>query len=100
MIHNYIAINNKVSIDRFETIIKILFVRLNCVKNNKHQLSERLENKQLLSDVLLEIINAKFAQNLFVLSEYQYNKLKRKPNETEIFQIINNNYENSLTDDD
>ena len=100
LIHNYIAINNKVSIDRFETIIKILFVRLNCVKNNKHQLSERLENKQLLSDVLLEIINAKFAQNLFVLSEYQYNKLKRKPNETEIFQIINNNYENSLTDDD
>ena len=59
-----------------------------------------MENKQLLSDVLLEIINAKFAQNLFVLSEYQYNKLKRKPNETEIFQIINNNYENSLTDDD
>ena len=63
LIHNYIAINNKVSIDRFEAIIEILFVRLSCVKNNKHQLSDRLENIHLLSDVLLEIINAKFAQN-------------------------------------
>ena len=35
---------------------------------------------------------------LFVLSEEQYNKLKKKGNETEIFKIINNDYEHASDD--
>ena len=40
--------------------------------------------------MLLNLINANYAHNLYVLKETQYNKLKKKPNEKEIFKIINN----------
>ena len=46
------------------------------------------------------MINSNFAQNLYVLNETQYNKLKKKPNEKEIFKIINNEQENNSEEDD
>ena len=45
LINNYIAINNKVAVKRFESVLKILFIRMNCQNNNKNQLTARLEKK-------------------------------------------------------
>ena len=54
----------------------------------------------MLSDVLLNVINSNFALNLYVLNEAQYNRLKKKPSEKEIFKIINNEKENNSDKDD
>ena len=50
LINNFIQINSKISLDKFETIIKTLFIRLEFKKNNNN--SERIIHKQLLSDIL------------------------------------------------
>ena len=42
LINNFIQANTKVSLDRFETIIKTLFIRVKCNRTNKNQLSEKI----------------------------------------------------------
>ena len=60
---------------------------MNCQNNNKNQLTEGLEKKFVIW-CTLNVINSNFAKNLYVLNETQYNKLKKKPNEKEIFKYL------------
>ena len=89
LINNFIQINSKVSVDKFEMIIKTLFIRLECNRNNRNQNKERIIHKRVLSDILLEIINSGFGQNLKIIRLDQYKKLKNKQNENTIFKILN-----------
>ena len=88
LINNFIQINNQVSLAKFETIIKTLFIRLECNRNNANQKSERIIHKQVLSDLLLELINLGIGDNLTIIRADQFNKLKNKSNEKTIFKIM------------
>ena len=88
LINNFIQINSQVSLSKFETIIKTLFIRLECNRSNANQKSERIIHKQVLSDVLLELINLWKGDNLTIIRADQFNKLKNKPNEKSIFKIM------------
>ena len=84
LMNNFVEINAKVDIDRFETIIKALFIRLECNRSNINQRTIRIILKQLLSDVLLDIIILVFGVNGKIINEDQFKKLKLKPNENTI----------------
>ena len=88
MINNYIQANTKVSLDRFETIIKTLFIRVQCNRTNKNQLSEKIIHKKVLSDVLLNIIKARFGVNGKIKTQELYERLKLKSSENSIFKIL------------
>lgn len=88
LINNFIQINSQVSLAKFEIIIKTQFIRLECNRNNPNQKSERIIHKQVLSDVLLELINLGIGDNLTIIRADQFNKLKNKPNEKTIFKIM------------
>ena len=88
LINNYIHVNSKVSIDRFESIIKTLFLRFECCRGNDNQCEERIAHKRVLSDVLLDIINSGYGINKKIINETQFKKLKLKPDENSIFKIL------------
>ena len=90
LINNFIQVNSKISLSRFETIIKTLFIRMECNRTNENQLGERLIHKRVLSDVLLDIINNGFGCNNKIINESQFKKLKLRPDERTIFKILNN----------
>ena len=60
LINNFIQVNSKVGIDRFETIIKTLFIRLECIRTNNNQMGERFINKKVLYDIPMDIIRKGF----------------------------------------
>ena len=95
LINNYIHINSKVSIDRFESIIKTLFLRFECCRGNDNQCEERIIHKRVLSDVLLDIINSGYGINNNIINETQFKKLKLKPDENSIFKILQENNTNA-----
>ena len=65
LINNFIQINSQVSLTKFETIIKTLFIRLECNRNNSNQKNERIIHKQVLYyQILLELINLGIGDNL------------------------------------
>ena len=88
--------NSKISLSRFETIIKALFIRMECKRTNENQLGERIIHKRVLSDVLLDIINNGFWYNNKIINESQFKNLKLKPDETSIFKILNNEEQDNV----
>ena len=96
LINNFIQINSQVSLAKFETIFKTLFIRLECNRNKDNQKSKRIIHKQVLSDLLLKFINLVIGDNLTIIRADQFNKLKNKPNEKTIFKIM----EHFLNDND
>lgn len=100
LINNFIQINSKISLNRFEAIIKTLFIRMECNRSNENQIAEGMIHKRVLSDVLLDIINNGFGFNNNIINESQFKKLKLKPDEGTIFKIIyNDNNDNNNNDD-
>ena len=91
LINNFIQVNSKVGIDRFETIIKALFIRLECIRTNNNQMGERFINKKVLYDIPMDIIRKGFWVNNKIITEDQYKKLKLKPYENYIFKILDKN---------
>ena len=101
LINNYIEINSKVSLDKFITIIKTLFVKLECGRSNRNQSSEKIIHKRHLSDVLLEIINSGFGKNLKIITSEQFKKLGNIASERKIFKIMeSNDFEESDENDE
>ena len=56
LINNFIQVNSKISLNRFETIIKTLFIRKECNRTNENQLGERMIHNRVLSDVFLILL--------------------------------------------
>ena len=63
LINSYIQCNTKVSIKRFESIVEILFVRMNFNHEQKIKKEIRINLKNEISDVLLELIKLGFGTN-------------------------------------
>ena len=68
---------------------------------NNNNNSETIVHKYLLSDVLLELINLGIGENLKIIKEEKFKKLKNKPNENTIFKFIERflNEENAEDDE-
>ena len=69
LINSLIAVNNNVSLTRFELIIKTLFIRkeykgYECAQNEKS-----IERKQQLSDILIELIKLGFGASKGLLKK-------------------------------
>ena len=87
--------------DKFITIIKTLFVKLECGRSNRNQSSEKIIHKRHLSDVLLEIINSGFGKNLKIITSEQFKKLGNVVSERKIFKIMeSNDFEESDENDE
>ena len=67
-----------------------MIIRLECNRTNSNQLGERIINKKVLSDILMNIINMGFGVNNKIITEDQFKKLKLKPHESSIFKILDN----------
>ena len=76
LINSFIAINNNVSITRFEIIIKTLFVRLDVSNSLKDQNLEHIERKCQLSDLLIELIKKGYGCKKGMLNNKDLNLLK------------------------
>ena len=88
LINSFIAINNKVSITRFEIIIKTLFVRLVVSNSLKDQNLEHIERKCQLSDLLLiELIKKGYGCKKGMLNNKDVNLLKNYKKESDIFKL-------------
>lgn len=87
LINSFIAINNKVSITRFEIIIKTLFVRLNVSNSLKDQNLEHIERKYQLSDLLIELIKKGYECKKGILNNKDLNLLKNYKKESDIFKL-------------
>ena len=87
LINSFIQTNVKVSIDRFGSIIKILFVRLNCQHEQQKNKEIRIKLKNEISDVLLELIRLGFGNNNKIIKSSDLSKLRKIPDEAEIVKI-------------
>lgn len=82
LINSFIAINKKVSITRFEIIIKTLFG--NSIKD---QNLEHIERKYQLSDLLFELIKKGYGFKKGMLTNNDLKLLKNYKKESDIFKL-------------
>lgn len=87
LINSFIAINNKVSITRFEIIIKTLFVRLDVSNSLKDQNVEHIDRKCQLSDLLFELIKKGYGCKKRMLTYNDLKSLKNCKKESDIFKL-------------
>ena len=72
MINSLISVNNKVSITKFEFILKTLFVRMEYKNSEDFQNDKSLARKSQLSDILIELIKLGFSSNRGLLKKKIY----------------------------
>ena len=84
LINSLIAVNNNVSLARYE-LIKKIFIRMEYRNNEKEQNKKSIERKQQLSDVLIELIKLGFAANKGLLKIKDLGLIKNLRNEIDIF---------------
>ena len=87
LINNYIEINSKVGLSKFETILKSLFIRMESNRVNKNQLSERIITKRLVSDNLLSLINFGVGLKKKLISEKDLKKIKNVNKEEDFLKL-------------
>ena len=83
-INSLIAVNNNVSIKRFEIILKTLFVRLEFQKDND---GIHIERKQQLSDILLELIKQGYGVKKGLITNKEMNIINKFKSEFDIFKL-------------
>ena len=90
LINSLIAVNNNVSLTRFELIIKTLFIRMEYKKNEDDQNEKTIERKQQLSDILIELIKLGFGVSKGLLNRKDISLIKNLRNENDIFKLFLN----------
>ena len=90
LINSLIAVNNNVSLTRFELIIKTLFIRMEYKNNEGDQNEKNIERKQQLSDILIELIKLGFGASKGLLKKKDIGLIKNLRNENDIFKLFLN----------
>ena len=88
LINSLIAVNNNVSLTRFEIILKTLFIRMELRNNQNNQNLEHIERKQQLSDLLLYLVKNGYGTNKGLVTKKDLKELKNYSSESEIFKLI------------
>ena len=99
--NNYIEINSKVSLSKFETILKALFIRKESNRVNTNQRAEKIINKRSVSDNLLSLINlgVGLKKKLFTANDLKKIKESNKEENLPRLNLIENK-EDDLVESD
>ena len=89
--------NTKVSISKFEEMLKFIFIRF--TSNNKSENVNKYIEKCLVTTLLRELIEEGYGKNGKLIKSSDYKKLKTKFKEDTAFKLTFNNQDN-LNDSD
>ena len=92
LINSLIAINQNVSITRFEIILKTLFIRMEAIDNQNQDL-QQIERKRQFSDLLMDLIKLGYGKKKGLVKENEFKLIKKFKEEKYIFKLTfsNNN---------
>jgi len=99
LISSYLEKNTRVSISKFEEIIKFIFIRF--TSNNKSDInSNKYEEKCLVSDLLRELIELGYGKNGKVIKLNDYKKIKDEFKEDLAFKLTFNEQDDIINEDE
>ena len=79
--------NSRVSISKFEEILKYIFIRMNSNTDKNDNLKEAYTEKTLISDLLREIISLGYGKSGKIITLNELKKLKKLYSEDKVFNF-------------